>query len=810
MHGGIALLVLVAALMPLAGFAQQAHAQTTDDFLDRLMELQRDWLAYLGVEVADAPPSGDAARVAFDTANIESRVTALVRETVDQYRSNGEAAFDMITPESATYSDALYPFVLDAVTLESVANGAFLDFFGVIPDSLARADRPLDGILADLHRDGDAWIEYMATNPDTGTVQLKRSWLYLHDGYIFGAGHYLYDSGVQQVVESAVLLYESEGTNAFGIITPKAEISTPDHYPFVLNATDLKTEAHATIPSLVGVCCSDAIQNTGDRPIESILADLRRDGGTWVEYIFTNPDTHTEQLKRTWLYLHDGYIFGSGYYYPDSRIQSQVDDAVHLYKSNGEDAFGIITPEVADGFATIYPFVLDGTTLEIVAHGAFPDELGSTHDGLMEADVSLDRILADLHEGSVTWVAYISENPGTGTDQLTRAYLSLHDGYVFGSGYYFPDSRVQSMVDEAVYTYRSDGQAAFDSINAGDLNRQDVYPIVRNTTHVQAHGTIPNLVGPFPSPQASKSTEQLMSSIQQRGGVAWNNILFINPHSGTEQVKRIWLDIHDGYLFASSYAVPDADVRSAVDYAIFVYESNKEDDAWVDIITPDEPIITADIYPFVLNATDWATVAHGTLPQQVGQCCSYAIQETSTRPFADVVGDLAEHEQAWVTYAFLNPDTGADQYKRTYLEVRDGYIFGAGYYLLDSQVQGTVWAGTLNYDRGGEAAFASINTPPEEAISVYLFVVDPDSGMVEAQNVDPNLIGGASDWEIITASELVGDLLAELSTESGAWVAYEFINPVTGELEGKRAWLTMHDGLIFGSGYYSSDAVSVG
>ena len=57
--------------------------------------------------------------------------------------------------------------------------------------------------------------------------------------------------------------------------------------------------AHGTVPSFVGRCCSDEIRTTGDRPIEVILEDLNRDGGTWVEYIFTNPDTQTEQLKRT-------------------------------------------------------------------------------------------------------------------------------------------------------------------------------------------------------------------------------------------------------------------------------------------------------------------------------------------------------------------------------------------------------------------------------------------------------------------------------------------------------------------------------
>ena len=54
----------------------------------------------------------------------------------------------------------------------------------------------------------------------------------------------------------------------------------------------------------------------------------------------------------------------------------------------------------------------------------------------------------------------------------------------------------------------------------------------------------------------------------------------------------------------------------------------------------------------------------------------------------------------------------------------------------------------------------------------------------------------------------VAELLKTVDAEAGAWANYMLTNPVTGEVENKRAWLILHDGLVFGSGYYSSDSTS--
>ena len=756
-------------------------------------------------EVSDTAMSeGEAAPptyARYDSDSIDARVQSKVVETLIMYWTEGAAAFDMIIPEDTLDTDTIYPFVLDAHTLETVAHGAFPDRLGVIADTIERADRPIARIISDLERDGSTWVEYMTTNPANGLIQPKRSYLYLYDGYIFGSGHYLPESKVRYAVEDAVQLYESKGQEAFEIITPEETLLTSELYPFIFNATTLKTVAHGAIPDRLGHI-PYSILNTGDRPVEEIMADLVRDGGTWVEYVFTNPATETKQLKRSWLYLYDGYIFSSGYYIQDSRMQSLVDEALILYRADGRDAFDTITPEVADPLSLQSSFVLDGETLEVVAHGLFPDLVGTIDQHLTAADRSLERIMEDLHAQEGAWIWHMAQNPSTLTDQLTYTYLSLHDDYIFGAGYSLPDSRIQSLVDEAIYTYRNDPGAGFDVISTGSLNRLDIYPAVRNTTHILAHGTLPHLVGPIPNLQISRSQNTTYDVAAEGGGTVWSLLSFVNPYTGVNQIKRGVNTLYEGNFFSSIYTVSDADTRSAVDYAIFIYESNKENDAWVDIITPEEPIITDDLYPFVIDATSWTRLADGVVPDRVGK--AETILDTSTRSVEDVLADLEANGSVWVTYIFHNPSTGIEQLKRTYLELRDGLVFGSGYYILDSQVQSAAHGYVLDYDlKGGDVAFAALGIP-EEPVSTYVFVVDPETGAVQAQNANPDHIG-VSDWDAISSALPVADLLAEVDAEGEAWASYTHTNPVTGNMESKRTWFTIHDGLVFGSGYYSSD-----
>lgn len=762
------------------------------------------------VEVDTAMPEDGGvyaphSQTGFGADSVESRVQAAVVQALTLYLLEGEDALGLIMPADIPDADAAYQFVLDAATLEMVARGAFPDLSGVKVDAINMADRPADRILDDLERDGGTWVEYLATNPVNGLVQPKRTWLYLYDGYIFGSGHYLPESEVKYLVADTILLYKSEGPNAFDMITPEAALPTSGLYPFVFNASTLKTVAHGAIPDRVGHV-PYAIIHTGDRPIEVVLDDLHRDASTWVEYVFTNPDSGTAQLKRTWLQLFDGYIFASGYYLPDHALQSQVDEAISLYGLYGEGSFETITgsgehaathgaPDrgcagpmagMAKGPTAPHRFVLNGTVLETVAHAGLPGKVGSIDGGLATV---LEGALSGLREGGDVWTSYMYENPHTCTQQLARTYLTAHDGYIFGSGYFMPDSRAQSLVDRAIYTYKSQqGADAFADIGSWKFDRSDMYSFVRNATHVVAHSTVPYLEGPLS--QMRETSLGAIPAAEGTGTSAWQVFVSTSPYTSTLQVSRAYVSPYDNYLFGSVYSVADAGARSAVDHAMLIYGSDTGNGAWMDMLGPGGPIATDYGHPFVLNATTW-TEAAGELPD--GEVA--AMQETSVKPFGKILEDLEDHGETWVLHLSTHPDTGAEQYKRTYLEVRDGFVFGAGYYILDSQAQAIVHLGISEYGReGGDAPGSGIlGTVPNQ-----LFAVDPYTGM--AQQVG-RYASEASDWESISRSASVEGILDELEDGYGEWVVYEFANPLTGTVEVKRAWLALHDGLVFGSGY---------
>ena len=762
----------------------------------------------LGFAADDVSETGEVEphdpQVRFDRDGIESRVHAAVIKALLQYQADGTGAFDAITPAENTYDDTIYPFVLNATTFETVANGAFANLAGTVPDDIANADRPADHVLADLTRDGGTWVEYMATNPDTGSIQLKRAFLYLHDGYIFGSGHYLQESRVKHAVDAAVSLFRLYGQAAFETITPRDILRTAEPYPFVFVESTLETVAHGAIPDRIGHV-PYSILDTGDRPIETILADLERNGNTWIEYVFTNPDTDTNQLKRTWLYLYDGYIFGSGYYLPDSRVQSHVEEALRLYKSHGTSAFDIITPEVARPLVSYYPFIINATDMEIVAHGARQNLVGSTADFLGAADRSLERIREDLARDGSTWVAHMSVNVDTRTLQLTRTYLSLYDGHIFGSGYHLPDSRAQSMADKAISVYKSHGTDAFDVITAGEINEGSLYPFVRNSTsYVISIGKNHHLLGTQPT-ITGVPLHATSETLDQRGGNTWRHLIINDPSTQTQQVKRTWYTTHDGYLFGTSYTVADSDVQSVVDYAVFIYESNKENNAWAGIITPQEQVSTNELYPFVLNKTTLETVAHGAIPDRIGHV-PYSILDTGDRPMETILADLERDGSTWAEYTFTNPGTDTKQPKRTYLYMRDGLIFASGYYVLDAQIQTIAHGGVLEYLRDGRDAFLANTNAMQEVVSTYLFVVDPHTETIVAQSVDPGTLGSVSEWQVILQHDASASQMVELEAQRGKWVEYEFTNPGTGQTEQKRTWLTAFDGLVFGSGYYASDA----
>ena len=650
------------------------------------------------------------------------------------------------------------------------------------------------------------------------------------------------ESIVMGVVDDIIALYDSDPENAFEQIT--SMMATDPSYPFVLDYDTGVIVAHGSNPELVNVL-STSIADL-DRPFDVIRSDLL-EGHTWVKYTFENPATGTEQVKLSLFVLHDGYIFGSGYYTehdvtltladvdltPESIVMGVVDDIIALYDSDPENAFEQITSMMATDPS--YPFVLDYDTGVIVAHGSNPELVNVLSTSIADLDRPFDVIRSDLLEGH-TWVKYTFENPATGTEQVKLSLFVLHDGYIFGSGYYTehdvtltladvdltPESIVMGVVDDIIALYDSDPENAFEQITSM-MATDPSYPFVLDydTGVIVAHGSNPELVNVLSTSIADldRPFDVIRSDLLE--GHTWVKYTFENPATGTEQVKLSLFVLHDGYIFGSGYytehdvtltladvdLTPESIVMGVVDDIIALYDSDPEN-AFEQITSM---MATDPSYPFVLDYDTGVIVAHGSNPELVN-VLSTSIADLD-RPFDVIRSDLLEGH-TWVKYTFENPATGTEQVKLSLFVLHDGYIFGSGYYtehdvtltLADvdltpeSIVMGVVDDIIALYDSDPENAFEQITSMMATDPS-YPFVLDYDTGVIVAHGSNPELVNVLS--TSIADLDRPFDVIRSDLLEGHTWVKYTFENPATGTEQVKLSLFVLHDGYIFGSGYYT-------
>ena len=115
-------------------------------------------------------------------------------------------------------------------------------------------------------------------------------------------------------------LYDSDKWNAFATISATTTSIDP-HYPFVLDPDTKTVVAHGAIPARIGTPSLIIAEDYADKPYDTIIDELQDSDGTWVKYLFPHPESDYVESKRSWLVLHDGYIFGSGYYSTFTTIQ---------------------------------------------------------------------------------------------------------------------------------------------------------------------------------------------------------------------------------------------------------------------------------------------------------------------------------------------------------------------------------------------------------------------------------------------------------------------------------------------------------
>ena len=430
-----------------------------------------------------------------------SSLKATIDDAIAGYVTNGN--FSAI---NGAFNEDPYPFVVNHDGIV-VAHGTSPNNVGKNADTLVtNPDISIVAaydILASNNGISELWWQYEFTNAVTGSEGIKRSLLVYHapSGYVIGAGynptldarillhtidtsdgaypalnaiyHDTYDDfyhpTLTDTINDAIAGYVTNGN--FSAINGAF---TADPYPFVGDNTG-DVIAHGTIPSIIGRNADTLVDNP-DRSSASAYDILASNNGIselWWQYEFENTATGIDGIKRTLLVYHEasGYLIGAGYNPPigdaghKPLLEEVITTAITTYDGNpAGDKFVGINGSFDPATDLFYTFVINAATFDIVAHAQYPDLVGDDSSYFGTPDRGYDAILSDLESGG-TWVSYILEDPTTGLERTTRAWLVLHDGLIFASSYII-DERIKYFVGITTSQSATDAKPFFDSTDS--------------------------------------------------------------------------------------------------------------------------------------------------------------------------------------------------------------------------------------------------------------------------------------------------------------------------------------------------------
>ena len=379
------------------------------------------------------------------------------------------------------------------------------------------------------------------------------------------------------LVERAMQRYADEGREATLSYYNSPESVDGEWYVFIDDENGLVAAVGAD-PSLVGQDLRGdfGVDITGYRFGDAVLAT--DENGRWVDYLFLNPRTGTQEFKHSWVVKRDGLIFGSGWYQvapfdipdkssPTEYTVSLVDDALERYDTEGREAAIAYynSPESVDG--EWYVFIIDEND-QSVAH-ANPAILGRNLKGDLGVDVTGyrfgDAMLAATEEGR--WVDYVFENLTTGNQEFKHSWVVRRDGLIFGSGWYqvLPTSPLDAaksdpaeytvaVVDRAIRYYKAHGRAgAVEYFNSPESVDGPWYVFMVDEDKRVIANRDQSLVGRDVSDLGADVNGKNLGKIEVTEAGRWVDYVFVNPATGEEGFKHSWAVLHDGIIIGSGW-----------------------------------------------------------------------------------------------------------------------------------------------------------------------------------------------------------------------------------------------------------------
>ena len=258
----------------------------------------------------------------------EAFTVAFVQAAIDLYKTEGSAATAAYYNDPMSIHGQWYVFIADTNDLY-VAHPAAPNLVGKEINDVPGLDGTLIGMDIAMATEEGRWTEYLWPNPENNKLELKRTWSIRHDGYLFASGYYepwspdlttltlpSKDDPVaftHALVLAAVARYESEGVEATATYYNDPMNVDGQWYVFITDENDIFV-AHAPRQDLLGTDLKEVMGPDGS----ALGIEIAKATGTghWTQYLWPNPESGMDEMKRTWAIRHDGYLFGTGYYEP--------------------------------------------------------------------------------------------------------------------------------------------------------------------------------------------------------------------------------------------------------------------------------------------------------------------------------------------------------------------------------------------------------------------------------------------------------------------------------------------------------------
>ena len=480
---------------------------------------------------------------------------------------------------------------------------------------------------------------------------------------------------------------------------------------------------------------------TGNRYGEKLVA--ADENGVVVEYLIPVPSQdYTFRKKTAWAVRAEGLVFSSGWIDREEDVESQFIDEHKAIGATIEARARTLTDPVkaAVDYYNSPDRMQDEPNFwmmaypsgEIAAHLAMPDVVGTNIKNLPLID-GFDlgaKILEVDGQFETRWIS-----PETGASR--HYYVNRYYGYYIVSSYYgeppktdFPEPRfshkvaAKNYVIEAITRYGRDAAAAeayymsLESLILGqdeDEKERLLYLIVINAQNnlITLNGAYHGMRGMDITGRIGKDAvgkdygSELVTADENGVFVEYfypypltdDNMIGGRTQDKDYTVRKVisWAIRNGDEIFVAGTYDLEEDVESTFEpYQWAIATANKGGlRMFVDNIGEvlgylnSPAAINGEYYAFVIAAigpggtivpgVDGMVIVDPVRPDLIGTSVR-DLQATDDPNLGDKIADLEEGEERWFSYLWLNPATGREELKHTYVSKLAGLTVGSGYY----------------------------------------------------------------------------------------------------------------------------------